>query len=307
MRRRPCRWPTTAMSSRPDASPSTAGARTCCMTSGSARPTSARTDRSSARTGHSWAFAPCATTVVATSASRRGSSSTSADDHRDDLLACTLVTAGRPSQPVRREERAVPRSPVFTRTASLADVPSLAALWRELREVGGRAEGAVNPVAIPDIEQRLAATIQDGGCRVVLATAEGQPAGMAVFRVWCPDPLSSSEVVQVLHVIVADGKRRLGVGHALVAAAADFAEDRHVEHLTAGMYPSLRDASRFYARLGFAPVLVQRVASVAAVPRRLGADGHSRTDDVVRRRSRLRRQVPPQRPAAPASQTAEGA
>jgi len=216
----------------------------------------------------------------------------------------------------------VPRSPVLTRTASLADVPSLAALWGELRQVGGRAERAVNPVAIPDIEPRLAATIQDSDCRIVLATAGGLPAGMAVLRVARPDPLSDSQVVQLVHVIVADGHRRHGVGHALVAAAVDFADDRQVEHLTAGMYPSLRDASRFYARLGFAPVLVQRVAQVAAVRRRLGADAYSRlgadaysrvgadvysrADDVVRRRSRLRRPVPPQRPAAPVSQTVEG-
>ena len=199
----------------------------------------------------------------------------------------------------------MPRSPVLTRTATLADVPSLAALWRELRQVGGRAERAVNPVAIPDVEQRLAATIEDPDCRVVLTTADGQPAGMAVFRVACPDPLSSQQVVQLMHVIVSDGARRRGVGHALVAAAADFAEERQVEHLTAGMYPSLRDASRFYARLGFAPVLVQRVAPVAAVRRRLGADAHVRAEDVVRRRSRLRRPVPPQRPAVRVSQGAE--
>jgi GNAT superfamily N-acetyltransferase len=199
----------------------------------------------------------------------------------------------------------VPRSPVLTRIASLADVPSLAALWRELREVGGRAERAVNPVAIPDIEERLAATIRDPDCRVVLATADGQPAGMAVLRVSCPDPLSCSQVVQVVHLIVADGMRRRGAGHALVAAAADFADERQVEHLTAGMYPSLRDASRFYARLGFAPVLVQRVAPVAVVRRRLGADDHTRAVDVVRRRSRLRRPVPPQRPAARVSQSVE--
>ncbi|HET6817142.1 MAG TPA: GNAT family N-acetyltransferase [Mycobacteriales bacterium] len=199
----------------------------------------------------------------------------------------------------------MPRSPVLTHTASLADVPSLASLWRELRQVGGRAERAVNPVAVPDIEQRLVATIEDPHCRVVLATVDGTPAGMAVLRVSCPDPLSCSQVVQLMHVIVADGNRRRGVGHALVAAAADFADERQVEHLTAGMYPSLRDASRFYARLGFAPVLVQRVAPVTAVRRLLGADVHVRADDVVRRRTRLRRPVPPQRRNARVSHGAE--
>jgi GNAT superfamily N-acetyltransferase len=199
----------------------------------------------------------------------------------------------------------VPRSPVLTRTASLADVPSLATLWHELRQVGGRAERAVNPVAVPDVEQRLVATIEDPHCRVVLATVDGEPGGMAVLRVSFPDPLSCSQVVQLMHVIVANGSRRRGVGHALVAAAADFADERQVEHLTAGMYPSLRDASRFYARLGFAPVLVQRVAPVAGIRRRLGADAYARADEVVRRRTRLRRPVPPQRRAARVSQGAE--
>ena len=200
----------------------------------------------------------------------------------------------------------MPRSPVLTRTASLADVPSLATLWRELRQVGGRAERAVNPVAVNDIEQRLCATIEDPDCRIVLATVDGAPAGMTVLRVACPDPLSCSQVVQLMHVIVANDSRRRGVGHALVAAAADYADERQVEHLTAGMYPSLRDASRFYARLGFAPVLIQRVAPVAAVRRRLGADAHVRADDVVRRRTRLRRPVPPQRRVARVTQGVEG-
>jgi hypothetical protein len=68
-----------------------------------------------------------------------------------------------------------------------------------------------------------------------------------------------------------------------------------VEHVVTGLYPSMRDASRFYARLGFAPVLVQRVAPVGVLRRRLSGEQASRIDDVVRRRSRLRRPVPAQR------------
>lgn len=187
------------------------------------------------------------------------------------------------------------RSPVIARPASISDVPALAGLWSELRQVGGRAERAINPASVPDFADRLAATIADPDCRVVIVTVDGAPAGMAVLREYCPDPLSESRVVQLMHVVVADGHRRRGVGHALVAAAADFADERGVEHLTAGVYPSLRDASRFYARLGFAPVLVQRVAQVGAVRRRLGVEFAPRVDDLVRRRYRLRRPVPPQR------------
>jgi L-amino acid N-acyltransferase YncA len=161
----------------------------------------------------------------------------------------------------------------------------------------------MNPKSVADMGVRLRSAVATPHCRVVLALADAEPAGMAVLRVVRPDPLSDSKVVQIAHVVVQPGKRRRGVGHALVAAAADFAEERGLEHVAAGVYPSLREASRFYARLGFAPVVLQRVAPVAIVRRRLGTDtGAFRFDDVVRRRSRIRRPVPPQRAKSPAGQ-----
>jgi len=206
----------------------------------------------------------------------------------------------------------VPRTPVSTRPATVADVPLLVGLWGELRHVGARSERAVNPMSVPDISARLAEAIVSDDCRVIVATADDQVAGMAVLREMRPDPLSVHRVVQVSHVVVASGKRRRGVGHALMAAASDFAEERQIEHVAAGVYPSLRDVSRFYARLGFAPVMVHRVAPVAVLRRRLGgitanpavptsaiADATlGRVDDLVRRRTRLRRPVPAQRARA---------
>ena len=196
------------------------------------------------------------------------------------------------------------RSPVTTRTATPADVPVLVALWNELRQVGGRAERAVNPVALTDIADRFIDAVSSSDCRVVLATVGGEPAGMAVLHTALADPLADSQVVHVSHVVVAARARRRGVGHALVAAAADYAEERQIEHVIAGIYPSLRDASRFYARLGFAPLVVQRIVPVSGLRRRLGADaGLSRKEDVVRRRTRLRRPVPAQRVSPRATET----
>jgi GNAT superfamily N-acetyltransferase len=185
---------------------------------------------------------------------------------------------------------------VTIRTATPADVPVLVALWKELRQVGGRAERAVNPMLMSDIADRFLDAISSPDCRIMIATVRGEPVGMTVLQAVRPDPLSDSRVVQIVHVVVAARVRRRGVGHALIAAAADYADELQVEHVTAGLYPSLRDASRFYARLGFAPWMVQRVAPVAGLRRRLGAEsGLSRVDDVVRRRTRLRRPVPAQR------------
>jgi len=199
----------------------------------------------------------------------------------------------------------VPRSPVSTRLATLDDVPVLVALWHELRQLGGRAERAMNPVAVPDIAVRLRQAIADDRCHVVLASADGEPAGMAIYRPIHPDPLSDSRVLQMTHLIVAPGKRRRGVGRALIAAGADIADSLMVEHVGVGVYQSLRDASRFYARLGFAPVLVQRIAPIGVLRRRLGGgeSAVARVEDLVRRRSRVRRPLPAPRQARRTAET----
>lgn len=192
----------------------------------------------------------------------------------------------------------MPRSPVTTRRATVDDIPVLVGLWQELRQLGGRAERAMNPVAIPDIADRLREAIVGDECHVVIACADTEPAGMAIYRAIHPDPLSDSRVLQMTHVIVTPGKRRRGVGRALLTAGADIADSLAVEHVGVGVYPSLRDASRFYARLGFAPVLVQRIAPIGVLRRRLGGADNpvARVEDLVRRRSRVRRPLPTQRP-----------
>lgn len=192
----------------------------------------------------------------------------------------------------------MPRTAVTTRRAGVEDVPALIALSSELRSAGGRAERAVNPVATPDVAERLSAAVQDGDLRVVVACADGTPAGMAVFRAVQPDPLSEVRVLQMSNVIVSRAFRRRGVGHALVSAAADIAEELHVEHVGVGVYPSMREVSRFYARLGFAQVMLQRVVPVSVLRRRLVTEpAAARVEELVRRRTRMRRPVPAQRPA----------
>lgn len=188
------------------------------------------------------------------------------------------------------------RSEVITRPAHADDLPTLLALWDELRQVGGRAERAINPVAAGDVRERLLEVLSLPECRVELACVAGTPAGMAVMRISRPDPLSDSQVVHVAHLVVSRNYRDHGVGHALLAAASDFASEHHLDHVAASVYPSLREASRFFARLGFAPVAVRRVVPVSVLRRRLGRDVTTPLfGDAVRRRTRLMRPVPPQR------------
>ncbi len=188
------------------------------------------------------------------------------------------------------------RPTVLTRAATRQDLPVLLSLWDELRETGGRTARAVSPVPVADLRGRLNELLDDPTCRVVLSCADDVPAGMAIMRIARPDPLSENQLVYIPHLVVSRTNRHQGVGHALIAAAVDYATELHVDHVAVGVYPSFRDTNRFFARLGFAPVAVQRIAPVAALRRRLGSDRSApMLGDAMRRRTRLVRPVPVQR------------
>jgi hypothetical protein len=81
--------------------------------------------------------------------------------------------------------------------------------------------------------------------------------------------LMEMPAVQLTHLVVAEGQRRRGVGHALLGGAVTWAEEVGADEIVASVLPSLRDANRFYARLGFAPLVVRRVVPVATLRRNL--------------------------------------
>jgi ribosomal protein S18 acetylase RimI-like enzyme len=182
----------------------------------------------------------------------------------------------------------VTRAAVTIREATAADVPQLLMLWAQLRNQGPR-RGTRPPTSqvLESVEQRYLDAIANPGCRFVVATIDGDIAGMSLLSVSSASTLLDLPAVHLSHMCVADGHRRRGVGKALVTAAAAYADERGVEQVMVSVYPQQRDANRFYARLGFAPLVVRRMAPLPVLRRQLAAeDGPSVT---LRRELRLRR------------------
>ena len=182
----------------------------------------------------------------------------------------------------------MPRPSVSVRPATTADVPALVDMWGELREL--TRERAAPVPSERGVLSRLERAEQDPDLRIVVATLDGDVAGMAVLTHQPYAALFDVHSVHVHFMHVRDGFRRKGVGHALVAAATAFAEDMGADHLMTSTLPTSRDANRFYARLGFAPMVVRRSAPVVTVRRRLAADAgvSEAVEGVVARRRSLR-------------------
>ena len=176
------------------------------------------------------------------------------------------------------------RPQVAVREAGPDDIDVVVAFGETLRAAGVLPRrtglGRVAPA-----EEAYAEVLNDPDLRVVLAVDESDgPLGMAIFVHAPATSLLDIPALHVTHVVVADPHRRKGVGRALVGAAAAHAEELGLEQVVVNVAHGAREANRFYARLGFAPHAVRRVAPVTALRRRLAGEH----EQVVRRRA-LRR------------------
>ncbi len=168
------------------------------------------------------------------------------------------------------------------RTASSEDVGELVALVGSLTDLGpvrGRRVARSWPDGLRTECERLVA---DSTHRVVVAVEEpatgsapdagsGAVVGAAVLSADTTGGLLDPPSVYVSHLLVAPAHRKRGVGRALVAAAAGYAEELGVDSVVVAVAPTTRDANRFFARLGFAPLVIRRVAPVAALRRALAS------------------------------------
>jgi len=183
----------------------------------------------------------------------------------------------------------MPWSAVRVRPATSDDVPVLLGFGDQLRDrllptpEGKRARGASGR----GLDARYLGAISDPERHLVVAVGDDDvPLGMAMFTTGSASALLDLPALHVSHVVVSDRNRRRGAGKALVAAAAAYADEHGLDQVVVSVNPTSREANRFFARLGFAPLAVRRVAPVSVIRRRLQAPDVATADSVVRRRPR---------------------
>jgi GNAT superfamily N-acetyltransferase len=186
----------------------------------------------------------------------------------------------------------VPRGHVVVRSPRPDDTPAVLEMWDELRTGSGRGGPLAPPASEATLRRLLAEVAADDSYRAVVAELDDVVVGMACFIGRPMGPFVEAVVVQIDYLHVRPSFHRRGVGRALVAAATAYCDEVGAEHVVVNVFPQVREANRFYAKLGFSPMVVRRVASVPTLRRKLALDGVEsgrRAGLLARRRTALGR------------------
>jgi len=182
------------------------------------------------------------------------------------------------------------RRSVDVRRATAADVEHLLGLAVRARTD----EGFDRPSAHPDDDTRrehLLAALDRRGTEVHLALADDDAVGALVLRVADLMVLTGGTTVHIEQLYVCPTWRHRGVARQLLAAAVAAGERHGAEDVACVLPPGGRDLQRFFARLGFAPLVTLRAVPVSRLRARLAGphvDGRRRIalDQLVARRRR---------------------
>ncbi|HZI96528.1 MAG TPA: GNAT family N-acetyltransferase [Actinomycetales bacterium] len=178
--------------------------------------------------------------------------------------------------------------------------PDDAALLLVLAASARAEHGSARPDSAPH-RDRLAAALRRADVEVLVAEVGQEPVGLLVLRSGELVPLSGTPAAHVEQLYVHPDWRRRGAARQLLLVAATRGEQLGFGDVVCTVPPSGRDAHRFLARLGFVPLVSQRVVPVASLVRRLTGDravGRRRTG-VEQLLARRRREQQDRRAAVP--------
>lgn len=126
----------------------------------------------------------------------------------------------------------------------------------------------------PEVASRRASqgSIQQGlerpGVHGFLARLDGRAVGYLVVTE-CLMRFAEGDELVIEQIYVAPEVRKVGVARSLLQTATGLAERLGIDRIAGAVPSAAREANRFFARLGFSPVVTRRVASVSAVRRRV--------------------------------------
>ncbi len=179
------------------------------------------------------------------------------------------------------------RPQVLVRRVDEAHQQQLIDLW-----IANRVEAGISPEVAQRIggDGTLRAALTRPEVTALVALLDDTAVGYLVLSDTTAGLLVDTPCTTIDQLYVRAPWRRYGVARQLLAAAATHAERAGADQIASNVPSQVRDANRFFARLGFLPTIVRRVTTPSALHRRLAGGGEQRygLDQVLQRRRTAR-------------------
>jgi ribosomal protein S18 acetylase RimI-like enzyme len=186
----------------------------------------------------------------------------------------------------------VTRANVRVRPATTDDIPALVEVVQSVDVSTGTFSGKpLQDASTEHLTARFCDVLAHTDRILLIAADEaGAVVGLLGAR---NDDIGVIDVMPVLHIthlMVMPGQRRRGIGRTLLAAAVHLAEEAGTEHVLATAAAGSREGNRYLARIGFAPLVLQRIAPTSVLRRSLGLGDVAGRMAVLRRARLVRAQ-----------------
>jgi GNAT superfamily N-acetyltransferase len=165
----------------------------------------------------------------------------------------------------------VSRVNVRVRPATTDDIPALVDLVQAIDTSSGLFSGKpLHDASTPHLLERFAEILDSDRFLLIAVDESGAVVGMMSAKHDSVGAIDLTPVLHVTHLMVEPRHRRRGIGRALLAATVRLAEEQGIEHVLATAAAGSREGNRYLARIGFAPLVVHRIAPTSALRRSLG-------------------------------------
>jgi len=181
----------------------------------------------------------------------------------------------------------VARPQVFVRRVDEGLQQQLVKLWIANRIEAGSSAEATQRLAS---DGTVSASLSRPDVAAFIAMTDDTPVGYLVLSDSSAGVFVDTPCVAIDQIFVQDDFRRQGVARQLLAAAATHADRVGADQIASNVPSQVRDANRFFARLGFLPTVVRRVTTPAALRRKLAGsiDARYSLEQVLQRRRTAR-------------------
>jgi ribosomal protein S18 acetylase RimI-like enzyme len=183
------------------------------------------------------------------------------------------------------------RVSVRVRPATHDDIAGLVQLMQNIDLTSGLFSG--KPLHDPSaarLTERFAEILDSDRCLLTASDDGGTIVGMLAAKVDSVGAIDLTPVLHVTHLMVDPEHRRRGIGRSLLAAAVQLADEQGLEHVVTTAAAGSREGNRYLARIGFAPLVVHRIAPTSTLRRSLGLTDVSGRMAVLRRARLVRAQ-----------------